>query len=1159
MMLRTTLVLLAAVVGLSAFAQLQPRPLHTGHDCGTDVLHQQRMAQDPAYRAEMRRFSELAQRSTGRARSLTTYKIPVVVHVLETGTALTDITDAEIVEAIQAMNERFRRVVGTPGANGVEVGMEFVLAVRDPNGNCTNGITRRNMTGNTLYMASGVGGAGLTDAQVKAIDRWDPTTYYNVWLVGAIDGVAGYATLAPAHGSAVDGIVQEVSEARPSGASIWTHEMGHAMNLFHTFEGDANGTACPVNTACAMDGDQLCDTPPHIRSSIFTCTSGGTNSCDGGSANALFENNYMDYSGCTDRFTTQQAARMMLAFETYRGSFLTANGNLALVPPGVPVLSIRTPRKVVCGAGQSITLYATGSCLPNTWLPDSEFPGISFAWTVTNGVNTYTSTAQNPTFTLASAGTYNATLSVTTTAGTAAHTANGVVVVTGAAPAAACVPTTTYGPGWTGQNVQAVRFRDMDHTTGFLYSDGYSDLACTRSTVVARNGTYPLTVLFSAGQPNEGGASVEVYIDYNNNGSFEPGELVGSGTGPVNERHNRFTTTVTIPNTAVQNTLLRMRVYSEWGPLSAAKRSCTEPFLIADVEDYGVYVSGAMASVSIAASPSSTITYGTNVTFTPTPVNGGGAPTYQWFRNDLLVGTGATYSNSTLLPGDRIHARLFSNLVGVVASPATSNTLTMTVTGPPRTDFTASAHYLCTGNTISFTDASLLTPTAWSWSFVGGTPSTSTAQHPTITYNTPGTYAVTLTASNGLGTGTGTTVTRTAYITVFSAAPAMGCTVTRTTAPAGDVGITSFRLGAFERASAYDGPVMEDLTCSHIIALDGNTTYPIAVEGSGFNPQWRRVYIDYNRDGDFGDAGEEVFAPAQGQGRVAGTFTTPASPLIGQPLRLRVITDFVNTVPGACTTLQYGQVEEYGVVFNPGVLVSAKVLLQGPYNSTTGLMNDALRTLPGFPAAQPYAPLRGYAGTETVAPAVLSVTGGNAVVDWVLVQLRSSTAPGTIVSQAAGLLQRDGDIVAVDGTSPLAIPIGPGNYHVAVMHRNHLGAMTAGPVALARTTTALDLGQAATATYGTDARCTIGAVRALWAGDVRSDGVLRYTGTNNDRDPILVAIGGLVPTNTLTGYRSEDVNLDGTVRYTGSANDRDIILQNIGGVVPTSTRVEQVP
>ncbi len=50
-----------------------------------------------------------------------------------------------------------------------------------------------------------------------------------------------------------------------------------------------------------------------------------------------------------------------------------------------------------------------------------------------------------------------------------------------------------------------------------------------------------------------------------------------------------------------------------------------------------------------------------------------------------------------------------------------------------------------------------------------------------------------------------------------------------------------------------------------------------------------------------------------------------------------------------------------------------------------------------------------------------------------------------------------------------------------------------------------------------------------------------------------------MPTNTVSGYFPEDCNLDGTVKYTGGANDRDIILLNIGGSVPTNIRNGQLP
>ena len=81
----------------------------------------------------------------------------------------------------------------------------------------------------------------------------------------------------------------------------------------------------------------------------------------------------------------------------------------------------------------------------------------------------------------------------------------------------------------------------------------------------------------------------------------------------------------------------------------------------------------------------------------------------------------------------------------------------------------------------------------------------------------------------------------------------------------------------------------------------------------------------------------------------------------------------------------------------------------------------------------------------------------------------------------------------------------------------------------------------------------------LWPGNVFLDNLIKYAGSDNDRDPILLLIGGLVPTNTVVGFFSEDVNMDGIVKYAGFANDQDIILVTVGGIVPTAVRVEQLP
>lgn len=63
-------------------------------------------------------------------------------------------------------------------------------------------------------------------------------------------------------------------------------------------------------------------------------------------------------------------------------------------------------------------------------------------------------------------------------------------------------------------------------------------------------------------------------------------------------------------------------------------------------------------------------------------------------------------------------------------------------------NFTVDVNEIIEGETVHFTDQSTEDPTAWSWSFPGGTPSESTEQNPTVRFNTPGTYSVTLTVSN---------------------------------------------------------------------------------------------------------------------------------------------------------------------------------------------------------------------------------------------------------------------------------------------------------------------------------------------------------------------------------------------------------------------------
>ncbi len=242
--------------------------------------------------------------------------------------------------------------------------------------------------------------------------------------------------------------------------------------------------------------------------------------------------------------------------------------------------------------------------------------------------------------------------------------------------------------------------------------------------------------------------------------------------------------------------------------------------------------------------------------------------------------------------------------------------------------------------------------------------------------------------------------------------------------------------------------------------------------------------------------------------------------------------------------------------------VSAKAILDGPYNTTTSLMNDNLRSGGLIPLAHPYgvAPFN-HTGSETRPAAVTSVTGNNAIVDWVLVELRDSGNSGSITARRAALIQRDGDIVDTDGVSPVRFnSVAAGSYYIAVRHRNHLGIMTATTRSLSQTTTAVNFTISGTATHGTNARRTVGPLMTMWAGNANFNGNVRWLGLQNDQTVVLNAAGASTPNNTLSNvYHFADVNMNGNVRWLGLQNDQTVILNTVGASSPNSTVFQQLP
>jgi Zn-dependent metalloprotease len=228
-----------------------------------------------------------------------------------------------------------------------------------------------------------------------------------------------------------------------------------------------------------------------------------------------------------------------------------------------------------------------------------------------------------------------------------------------------------------------------------------------------------------------------------------------------------------------------------------------------------------------------------------------------------------------------------------------TNYITVTAPQPPIADFVASATDINLNNVVDFTDLSLENPTSWSWTFEGGTPGTSTLQNPSVTYTTVGTFNVTLVATNAQGSDTETKVD---YISVSEKpyCASQGNTFSMEW-------IAGVQVGTMNNTSGAAGYTdFTSITCD----LEGGTTVNVVLT-PGFNggpwTEYWKIWIDYNDDHDFEDAGEEVFSGAS-TSVVSGNFTVTSG--INKVSRMRVSMKYA-AYPTPCESFTYGEVEDY--------------------------------------------------------------------------------------------------------------------------------------------------------------------------------------------------------------------------------------------------------
>ncbi|MGG7036124.1 MAG: zinc-dependent metalloprotease [Flavobacterium sp.] len=585
--------------------------------CGSDAV----LKENPEMASKIAAF-EIALKNrnlTAKTTTPTSYRVPVVVHVMHKGEPIgigTNITDDDIKAKIKFVNEQFRKIPLSAGDGaGVDMEIEFVLAVRDPNGNPTNGIVRYNMTSNAPYRNYGVNSTsntnpqGISQTDMKALSVWDSNLYYNIWIVSEIDnnnggiGIQGEAvppvvsdgtTLTILHGTAEDGLYLLSNTVKDPIDRTLTHELGHAFFLYHTFQGDNNGNDCPLNNSPFTQGDGCADTAPHRRTTSGDC-SDTVNSCDPNNPNPdlSYLHNYMNYTldGCRNMFTANQKTRALYAMTQIRSSLLSSSST-NLVPVAEPIAGFLPSQPVVVIAGSSLQLSDASTGVPNNYLNYYTAPEMTFNWNITSsGTEPLTSADQNPIFNFTTEGIYNVSHDIDNGLGTDNKTANQVIYVTAPAAALPITPTSTNTGNYS---VNYVNLNTIEKTIIPTTNTSYADYTNTDNTLLISGKTYELNINTRAGSPYV--EHFAAYIDWNGDGIFnETNEKFTSNPInnpiPANSSIARGFPTLTVPANCAKNKLLRMRIsVNAQNPITNDMINGITPFFIGDTKDFGIYV-----------------------------------------------------------------------------------------------------------------------------------------------------------------------------------------------------------------------------------------------------------------------------------------------------------------------------------------------------------------------------------------------------------------------------------------------------------------------------------------------------------------------------------------------------------------------------------------
>lgn len=605
-MKKLTLLLLASLCQ-NFYAQQSPQPERIS--CGFDFLSPQEKQINQSFENSYQRKVQTLGKNNQRAQ--VERIVPLAFHVFHTGEALgsgTNLSNAQIYEAIKHLNDRFSNADNDPSSTTTNI--KFVLATRTSNGTCQEGIMRFNYGNNSNYVANGTrmytNQPGIDYSVLANASRWDDNQVYNVYVVNTIQGATGYATF-PVGGPHFNDRI--VMRANVLNSGVFVHEMGHAMNLFHSFEG-SNGTDCPTQAnGCGSGlGDCVADTPAHIKDHVPDNVITSLNICTQQNDSSFKVNamtyNIANYMKC---FTPGQALRMETAFDVLRPNLARDTNpyfNMTNAPTADFLIDGEAKTQMFLCANNTIKLTNTSTCFLNTFQENSSFSGYTTRWEIIkNGTVVQTSTVTNPSISFAETGDYTIKLTVTNPAGSTTKTLNNVIKIITLPNVNYCTNVRSMNFGGWGTSISEFQLGNLTNATINGYN-GYSDFTCSKIATLPKNASATINLKVTTSRYATTNYNLKAFIDYNLNGLFEENELLGTATVVPNNNLLPTSITFNIPNNVVLGQAYRLRVIGDLRPINTLNCNVNGEIFYntGDVEDYSVIFTENLSTPKISES-----------------------------------------------------------------------------------------------------------------------------------------------------------------------------------------------------------------------------------------------------------------------------------------------------------------------------------------------------------------------------------------------------------------------------------------------------------------------------------------------------------------------------------------------------------------------------